>query len=196
MVRYLMKKTKPNAGLTIVEVVSAMAIAAIAFTGMLYTYTEGVRYTRQNSSKMVLYNEGSAALSKMSKAIRLCGRARIKPFGGVSNAKLDMAYAADWGGGAADFYFNELGENIKWNDRRRGTNKLNMTLLPMLDFNTGHGEEPYLKVKDLTFTDLDHIGTPSPYIRGFSLIRIELVLEDDRGDTLYLSTVSSKRNKL
>jgi hypothetical protein len=74
--------------------------------------------------------------------------------------------------------------------------KLNMTLLPMLNIHTGPQEEPYLKVKDCRFTPLDHIGAPSPYLQGWGLIKVELVLEDDRGDTLYMSSVFAKWNKL
>lgn len=196
MIRYLLKKIKSNSGLTIIEVVVVMAISAIAFTGMVYTYTEGVRYTRQNSSKMVLYNEGSAVLRDISRSIRLCGRARIRSFGGTRDSRLDLANVPDHGGGGIDYWFDNLGGTLKYNDTRDGISILNMTFLPMLDFNVRPGEEPYLTVRNLKFTDLDYIGAPAPFTRGFSLIRIELVLEDALGDTLYLSTVSSKRNRL
>ena len=71
-----------------------------------------------------------------------------------------------------------------------------MTLLPMLDTHTGPLEEPYLKVKDCKFTPLDHIGAPSPYLQGWGLVKIELVLEDDKGDTLYMYSIHAKKNKL
>jgi prepilin-type N-terminal cleavage/methylation domain-containing protein len=183
-------------GLTLVEIVVVMAISAIIFTGMMLTYSEVARYTRENSSLMTLYNEGSAAMILIRKAIREAGRARIRPSGGVSNARLELDYNDIWGGGEAEFWFSKTDKKLKWSDRRRGTNRLHMTLLPMLNLNIGPQEEPYLKVKDLRFTPLDHIGTPSPYLEGYSLIKIEMVLEDDWGDTLYLSSVSSKRNDL
>ena len=70
------------AGLTLVEIIIAMTIAAIVFTGMLYTYTEGVKYTRHNSNMMVLYNEGTTALDFIGQRIRLCKKARIRSYGG------------------------------------------------------------------------------------------------------------------
>jgi len=177
-----------------IEIVIVMAISAIVFTGMMVTYAEGVRYTRQNSSMMTLYNEGSAVSKKIGGMIREAGRARIFPHGGVSNARLELDYNRDWGGGEAEFYFSKASKVLKWSDRRRGATRLHMTILPMMDFETGPYEEPYLKVKDFRFTPLDHIGPPAPYLEGYSLIKIEMVLEDDRGDTLYLSSVHSKRN--
>ena len=182
--------------MTLVETVVVMAISAVVFTGMLVTYLEGVRYTRQNSSMMTLYTEGKAALEMMGGWIRQAARIRIGSQGGVSNARLELDYNDPWGGGDAEFYFSRSGKVLKWSDRTKGNRKLHMTLLPMLDMDTGPYEEPYLKVKDCRFTPLDYIGPPSPYLRGYSLIRIDLVLEDDRGDTLYLYSVHSKRNKL
>jgi len=194
MIGYFKIKSSKNTGLTAVEIVVVMAVSAIVFTGMLVTYAEGVKYTRQNSSMMTLYSEGSAVLRKMGGMIREAGRVRIFPHGGVSNARLELDYNRDWGGGEAEFYFSRATNVLKWSDKRRRTRKLHMTLLPMLDIETGPHEEPYLKVKDFRFTPLDHIGSPSPYLEGYSLIKIEMVLEDDRGDTLYLSAVHSKRN--
>jgi prepilin-type N-terminal cleavage/methylation domain-containing protein len=187
-------KFAKNAGLTLVEIVVVMAISAIVFTGMMVTYAEGVRYTRQNSSMMTLYNEGSAVLNKIGGMIREAGRVRIFPHGGSSNARLELDYNHDWGGGEAEFYFSKASEVLKWSDLRRRTRRLHMTILPMMDFETGPYEEPYLKVKNCKFTPLDHIGPPAPYLEGYSLIKTELVLEDDRGDTLYLFAVHSKRN--
>jgi len=196
MTKILKRRIFGDKGLTMVEIVVVMAISAIVFTGMMVTYSEGVRYTRKNSSLMTLYEEGSAAMNMMRKMIREAGRARIFPNGGVSNARLELDYNDIWGGGEAEFYFSKLNGTLKWSDRRRGTRKLHMTLLPMLDLQIGPQDEPYLKVKDLRFNPIDHIGAPSPYLEGYSLIKIEMVLEDDRGDTLYLSSISSRRNDL
>ncbi|UCE66975.1 MAG: prepilin-type N-terminal cleavage/methylation domain-containing protein [Candidatus Zixiibacteriota bacterium] len=196
MIEDLKIRLSKNSGLTLVEIVVAMAISAIVFIGMLATYAEGVRYTRQNSSMMTLYNEGKAALEIMGGWIRQAARIRISSYGGVSNARLELNYNDPWGGGDAEFYFSEASNILKWNDRTKRSRRLNMTLLPMLDVDTGPYKEPYLKVKDCRFTPLDHLGIPSPYLEGYSLIKIELVLEDSRGDTLYLYSVHSKRNKL
>ena len=97
-------------------------------------------------------------------------------------------------GGEVDFYFSRMDKSLKWDDRRGTHNKLNLTFLPMLDYESTQDDEPYLKVKDMKFTPLDHYGAPSPTLKGYSMIRIDMVLEDDQGDTLYLYTISSKRN--
>ena len=196
MIHRLKARISDNSGLTLVEIIIAMTIAAIVFTGMLYTYTEGVRYTRHNSSMMILYNEGTTALNFMAKRIRLCEKAKIRSFAGASNARLDLTIPSDIKkeGGEVDFYFNRLTKTLKWDDRRDRTRRLNLTFLPMLEYEGDQNDEPYLKVKDLRFTPLDYYGTPSPTLKGYSMIRIDMVLEDDQGDTLYLYTVSSKRN--
>jgi type II secretory pathway pseudopilin PulG len=196
MVRRLKALVSGCGGLTLVEIIIVMTISAIVFTGMLYTYSEGIRYTRHNSSMMVLYNEGTVALDFMAKRIRLCEKARIRPYGGVSHARLDLTIPQDirHEGGDVDFYFSKLTKTLKWDDMREGTSRFNQIFLPMLDYEGTENDEPYLKVKDLRFTPLDYHGTPSPVLEGYSMIRIDMVLEDDQGDTLYLYTISSKRN--
>ena len=194
MRRCFEKRLLSSGGFTLVEIVIVMAISAIVFTGMLVTYTEGVQYMRYNSSMMTLYNEGTAALKRITREIRESGRARIRPSGGVSDARLELSYNEFLDGGSVDFWFSSIDNKMKWNNRRWGKSKLNMRLLPMTDFETEPGEEPYLRVKDLRFTPLDHIGPSSPYLEGYFLIKIEMVLENDQGDTLYLSSVASKRN--
>jgi len=186
-----------NCGMTLAEVVIAMAISAIVFTGMLVAYTDGISYTREHSSMMTMHNEGKAALAKMGKYIRRAGRVRIRPYGGVSNAQIELDFTdVHYDGGDVEFIFSKSNKNIKWNNRMGDEARLNMTLLPMLDTHTGPQQEPYLKVKDCRFTPLDHIGPPSPYLQGWGLIKVEMVLEDDRGDTLYMSSVFAKGNKL
>ncbi|UCC78478.1 MAG: prepilin-type N-terminal cleavage/methylation domain-containing protein [Candidatus Zixiibacteriota bacterium] len=196
MFRCFETRSSKDSGLSLVEIVVAMAVSAIVFTGMLVTYLEGVEYTRENSNMMTLYGEGKVALEQMGWWIRQAARVRISSYGGVSNARMRLNYNDAWGGGDAEFYFSRAAKELRWSDRTEGKRKLHMTLLPILNIDAGPYEEPYLKVKDCRFTPLDHIGAPSPYLEGYWLIKVEMVLEDDRGDTLYLSSVYSKRNKL
>lgn len=197
MLRVVAKYFRKNSGMTLAEMVIAMAISAIVLTGMLVAYTDGVIYTRENASMMTMHDEGKTALDKMGAYIRRAARVRIRPYGGVSNAQIELDYTdVHYDGGDVEFIFSKSGEKIKWNNRMGNDARLNMTLLPMLNTHTGPQEEPYLKVKDCRFTPLDHIGPPSPYLRGWGLIKVELVLEDDQGDTLYMSSVFAKWNKL
>jgi prepilin-type N-terminal cleavage/methylation domain-containing protein len=89
MLRVVAKYLRKNSGMTLAEVVIAMAISAIVLTGMLVAYVDGVRYTSENSSMMTMHNEGKAALMKMGKYIRRAARVRIRPYGGVSNAQIN-----------------------------------------------------------------------------------------------------------
>ena len=188
------KKAFGEAGLTLVEMAVVMIIAAIVMTGMLVAYTDGISYWRSTSDRMVLYNEGSTALALMSKWIRISNFIKIKSMSGFPDSKLELGYNnTSWG---AEFYFMEANNEVRWNDQTEGRNKFNMTLLPEVKFRGSRpNEEPYLRVKNLKFTPLDDIGQGSPQLVGYSLVKIELVLQDPDGDTLYLSSVASKRNK-
>ena len=133
----------------------------------------------------------------MGKHIRQAARARVRPYEGVENAQIELDYTDEkFEGGDIEFIFSKSNKKIKWNDTRGGTAKLNMPLLPFLNIDVGPHDEPYLKVKDCRFTPLDHIGPPSPYLKGWGMIKIELTMEDEEGDTLYMSSVHAKRNQL
>jgi type II secretory pathway pseudopilin PulG len=179
-------------GITLVEVVAVMAISAIVFTGVLIAYTEGVGQWLDTSEEFTLHNEGTAALSLMGRFIRQASFISIRGYSGVASARLDLDYPGDIG--SATFYFMREDGSIRWNDQTEGRNRFNMRLLPAVRFRQGRNETLYLTVKDARFTPLDDIGFQSPTLIGYSLVRIELILEDSRGDTLYLSSVVSKRN--
>ena len=191
---FIRKKTASQVGLTMVELAVAMTIAGIVMTGMFIAYTDGIQQWRSTSDKMALYNEGSAALEKMCRWIRISNFVKIKPMSGRPNSKLELGYNdPSWG---AAFYFIEQNNEVKWNDQTEGRNKFNMNLLPALRIRQEDpNAAPYLSVKSLTFTSLDDIGQGSPQLIGYSLIKIELILENPEGDTLYLSSVASKRNR-
>ncbi len=96
---------------------------------------------------------------------------------------------------SAAFYFVRGDGSLRWNDHTEGRIRFNQKLLPAVRYRRGRNETPYLAVIDATFTPLDDIGFQSPTLLGYSLVRIELILEDSRGDTLHLSSVISKRNR-
>lgn len=169
-----------------------MAISAIVFTGVLIAYSEGVGQWLDTSEEFTLYNEGTAALSLMGRFIRQASFISIRGYSGVASARLDLNYPEDIG--SATFYFVRQDGSLRWNDQTEGRNSFNMRLLPAVVFRQGRNETPYLTVVDATFTPLDDIGFQSPTLIGYSLVRIELILADSRGDTLYLSSVVSKRN--
>jgi type II secretory pathway pseudopilin PulG len=182
-----------GSGMTLVEVAFVMAISAIVFTGVLIAYTEGVGHWQDTSEEFTLYNEGTAALSLMGRFIRQASFISIKSYSGVASARLELDYPEDIG--SATFYFVREDGSLRWNDQTEGRNRFNQKLLPAVRYRQGLNETPYLIVRDASFTPLDDIGFQSPTLLGYSLVRIELILEDSRGDTLYLSSVVSKRNR-
>ncbi len=190
--RVFQKLQVSNTGVTLVEMAAVMAISAIVFTGVLVAYSDGVRQWLDTSEEFTLYNEGTAALSLMGRFIRQASFISIRGYSGVASARLGLDYPEDIG--SATFYFVREDGSIRWNDQTEGRNRFNMRLLPAVVFRQGRNEMPYLTVIDATFTPLDDIGFQSPTLIGYSLVRIELILEDSRGDTLYLSSVVSKRN--
>lgn len=179
-------------GVTLVEVAAVMAISAIVFTGVLIAYSEGIGFWQDTSEEFALYSEGTAVLSLMGRFIRQASFIRIMGYSGVASARLELDYPEDIG--SATFYFMREDGSIRWNDQTEGRNRFNMRLLPAVRYRRGRNETPCLTVIDATFTPLDDIGFQSPTLIGYSLVRIELILEDSRGDTLYLSSVVSKRN--
>lgn len=182
-----------RSGMTLVEVATVIAISALLFTGVLFAFSEGVGHWGDTSEEFTHYNEGTAALALMGRFIRNASFISIKSYSGVAFAKLELDYPEDIG--SATFYFVKESGSLKWNDQTEGRNKFNLKLLPAVKYRQERGEKPYLKVKRARFTSLDDLGFGSPTLIGYSLIKIELVLEDPDNDTLYLSSVVSKRNK-
>lgn len=180
-------------GMTLVEIAAVMAISSIAFTGVLIAYTEGIRFWNDTSEELTRHNEGTAAMALMGRFIRQASFIKIKSYSGVASAKLELGYPQDdtW---SAAFYFVREDGSLRWNDQTEGRNRFNQMLLPAMRYRQDRGEDSYLTVKSARFTPLDDIGSQSPTLVGYSLVRIELVLEDAQEDTLYLSSVVCKRN--
>lgn len=180
--------------MTLVEMIVVMVMSAIVFAGMLVTYVNGIGYWKSTSDTMVMFNEGTTALEKMSRWIRNSNFIQIRSMAGEHNARLELRYNDP--AASASFYFIRSSGEVLWNDHTEDRNQFNMRLLPAVSYRgRPRNEEPYLKVKRLEFIPLDDIGPGSPQLLGYSLIRIELVLEDQEGDTLFLSSVAAKGNK-
>ncbi len=181
-----------RSGMTLVEIVTVMAISSIVFTGVIVAYSSGIGHWQDTSEEMVLYNEGTMALSLMGRFIRNANFIRIRPFSGLPEARMDLDYPEDIG--SAAFYFVRGDGSFRWNNQVQGNNKFNLTLLPAVEYRQQRNETPYLTVNRVRFIPLDDLGVQSPTLTGYSLIRIELTLEDSRGNTVQLSSVVSKRN--
>ena len=182
-----------RSGMTIAEVATVIAISAIVFTGVLVAYTGGIEHWRDTTEEMVLYNEGTMALSLIGRFIRNANFISISSYSGLPEARMDLDYPDEsW---SAAFYFVRGDGSLRWNDQTERRNRFNLTLLPAVEYRRNPNEIPYLTVNRARFIPLDDIGIPNPTLTGYSLIRIELSLENSRGDTLHLSSVVSKRNK-
>ncbi len=195
MIRAMGQNNTIFAGFTLVELMVVIAISGIAMTGLLVAYTDGIDYLSDMAQVSILYDEGSAALVRIGMAIREANRITIRSNAGVRDARIDLRYPEDSGGGTVSIYFNELDKSVKWNNHRYGGNKFGIKMLPLFQYRSENDDDRYLKVKRLQFTPLDFIGPINPQTEGYYLVMTELILEDARGDTLYLSSVVSKWNK-
>jgi len=184
-----------SSGTSLVEVLVVMLMSGILATGMLLAYTQSIKFWKAATEKNVMYNEGSLVLSKMSSYIRNADYIMVRSVSGHPEARMDIRYP-DKIGGSASFYFEPQHRRLKWNDQTMGNNRFNMTLLPYWHFRTsGYDDEPYLYVDDIRFVPLDDIGQRSPQLYGYSLIKIDLYLSDNRDNELHLTSVYAKRNK-
>jgi len=194
MLEFFIKRFSNNKGLSLIEIVTALLISSIAFTGLLVAYTDGVRYVRDYSERSVMYSEGTAALETISRFIRVSSRALIKSYGGNRRTKLELRFPSEIGG-RTEFYYVDAVHELRWNDSSENRNKFNMVLIPLMDYRRAPGEDAYIKVKHCEFTPMDFMGVTNPLTQGYGLIKTELVLENVYGDTLYMSNVTAKRNR-
>lgn len=195
MIKRFGRRKEGSSGMTVLEVAVVMAISAIVMTGLLVAYAEGVHEWGAMSDMIELHDEGRLALSLMGRFVRNCNVMKVKSFSGLPTASMELDYPDEVGGGSARFYFVHQDGSLRWNDQTEGNNRFNMRLLPAVRYL--NDPEPYLRVRRAQFIPLDErdVGFYSPTLKGYDHVRIELVLEDDKGDTLFLSSVVSKRNK-
>ena len=191
-------KLKSIAGVTLIEVLVTMFIAGIAMSGMVVAYTDGLSYMRQATEKMALYNEGTSTLSMIERFIRTAtyvstGTTLGRP-GHRLNTKVLVKNGNDYVEREAQFYYFPFDGSLRWNNLTGREGAFNEKLLPASNFRYRPGETPYLQVQSIDFTPIDVDRPDNSSTEGYSMIKVDLVLNDSRGDTLTLTSIMSKRN--
>lgn len=198
-----MKKCRDNlrliAGATLIEMAFTVFIAAIAITGMVVAYSGGIEMWKKSTEQMILYDEGSSALSLIDRFVRRANYITVKSYAGHANAMLEMRCPVRTPRGIMDdrvvqFYFLSFDKTLRWNDLTGPQGVFNQKLLPLVTFRRQENSDPYLNVRYVTFTPIDPIRPNNPTTDGYALIKIDLVMDAVRGDSLHLSTVICKRN--
>jgi Tfp pilus assembly protein PilE len=195
----LRNRLADTAGTNLVELMATILIASIAVSGMVMAYADGIEKWNRTSDKMVLYNEGTSSLALIERFVR---RAEyVNTAGQYMQPSTYLTVMVPIFNGSvmtsreADFYYVIHEKSLRWNDLTGNSGIFNQQLVPISSFYYDRGEKPYLEVQNVTFTPIDPDIPNNSSSDGFNMIKIELVMNDARGDTLTLSSVVTKRNK-
>jgi hypothetical protein len=197
--RDLRNRFADSTGTNLVELMATVLIASIAVSGMVIAYADGVKQWNKTSDKMVLYNEGTSSLALMERFIR---RAEVVTTNGqymqpanYLTVQVPIFNGVEMTPREADFYYMINDKTLRWNDLTGNAGIFNQKLVPISSFNYRQGEKPYMEVQSATFTPIDVDMPNDASTGGYNMIKIELVMNDSRGDTLTLSSIVTKRNK-
>jgi hypothetical protein len=185
------------AGVTLIELVVTMFIAGIALSGLVVAYTDGLLTWRRASDKMVIYSEGAAVLSLITRLTQRSGGINTYTSVGVPSHRMDLSIPVRVGRTvfyrSAQFYYYSYDCSLRWNNMTGSFNAFNQKLLPMTNIRPPNGESPYLEIQEASFTPYVPPTVNNPSTDCFA-VEIKLVLNDARGDTITLSSIVSKRN--
>jgi len=187
------------AGAPLIQMAFTVFIAGIAITGMVVAYSGGMEMWKKSTEQMVLYNEGSSALALIDRFVRRAGFLTVKSYAGHPNSMLELEVPVRTPRNELDyrlvqFYFLGFDKTLRWNDLTGPQGVFNQKLLPMVTYRQQNQEEPYLTVRYVKFTPIDPIRPNDPTTNGYTLVKIDLVLDALRGDSLHLSSVACRRN--
>jgi prepilin-type N-terminal cleavage/methylation domain-containing protein len=188
-----------QAGVTLIELLLTMFISAIAITGLVSAYVDGLSQWRRAAERMLLYSEGNRALHIIEQRIFYATELQPRTQGGYANSRLDVKSLVNYEGHVvpreSQFYYNPGDNSLRWNDLTGNQGYFNKRLLPMYNFSRRRNDPPYISVESATFRPIDPIPPMNPFLEGYSVIKVELALRTPRGDSVYLSSVMSKRNQ-
>jgi prepilin-type N-terminal cleavage/methylation domain-containing protein len=195
----LNRRCKSQNGLNLVELMVTVLIVGIVVTGMVTAYTDGIEAWKRSTDKMLLYREGSLALSMIEKEVH--GSVFVSTNGGwnVPGNELRLKPLARGVGedieGTELFYYYPYDKSLRRNRLIGAYGIFNQKVLPMFNYQRGREEKPYLSVERVTVTAIDPSRPMNPTDEGYNMVKIELVLSGPRGDSLTLTGVYSKFNE-
>jgi len=197
-----MKHLKNSRGFTLIEVVVTMAVATILVVALDNVYITGLKEFQRLASRFKMYEEAALKLYYQSQDRDLTkpGRASLETL--IMNA--ESAYPAGsrltltmrakdppYLEGDVEIFLNTQNGTLRYNDRRVGKNEFNKQILPIVSesrrrrFRRDTPNTAY-RVVSADF----RYGDPG----GYS-IEAEIVMEDDLGNTVRLTTAALINNK-
>jgi hypothetical protein len=181
-----MIRSKKYSGVTLIELVFVLFISSIVFGALLSIYYYGIVSFRSVSSKYQMLSEGSAILDVIGASIRTADTVRVYEASDPNRTRLSTKYSGQEPG-TYEYYYNPRDSVLKMNDLRMGHNDYNVTILPIPPIGRTFGtmKKPF-NVKKVYFQRTDDDG-PNAWT-----VKVDLVLEDGRGDTLALSRTDTR----
>jgi len=203
-------KARNRAGHTLIEVMLALAIAAIFMTAFITVYFYGIREFNRISSEHQMLSEGQVVLESIEKAIRMAKVLELSGNVDPSKRKLTITYPDvkddETSGGDVEYYYNSSDKTLRKNDRRIGQNDIFIQVLPIPTAQRtrrfGRQQNPF-NVVEVSFRFADSLAYPSANA-GY-IVAINLVMEDDlryyrdeegrlQGNRVKLSSCMTKLN--
>jgi type II secretory pathway pseudopilin PulG len=197
--KIIRKYNTVTAGVTLIELVVTMLIAGIAISGLVAAYSSGLEDWRRESDKMVLYSEGEAALSLMTRFAQRAGDITTYTNVGMPSNRMDLSIPVLVGKTVfyrgAQFYYYHFDKSLRWNNMTGNFDGFNQRLLPLSNYQTRPGEKPYLEIQEASFTPIVPPGETDFSYDDCTSVQMKLVLNDARGDTITLTSVVSRINQ-
>ncbi len=195
-----LNKIKASAGVNIVEVMVAIFISAILVIALVSIYAYGIRQFNLVSSQHLMTSEAMAVLKQIEKYIRMSESVYVIDNVEPNRTRLTLTLPDikedGSGGGEIEFFYNKIDRTLRKHDRRVGVYDFNMQVLPIISRSRmrrfGPRWHPY-HVKKIHFQYADTLA--HQVISGPQyLVKIDLVVEDTLGNSLALSSVTSRLN--
>jgi hypothetical protein len=201
-----MKRLFENSrGMTFVEIMASLIIAAILIWGLSMAYVHGLKRFEEVASEFQMINEGQIAIEHIEQLTRLASKVEVNESDEPLRSKLDLKFFDHrhdgQAGGQVNFYSNINDESLRMNYRIDDENLFNIRLLPRTTRKRSRrdvfGLYPY-RVKLMSFRygddELEFDYNPDPLDQKYILM-IDMILEDTLGNQVHLSSAQSKFNK-
>ena len=187
---------KHERGFTLVEVVVTAVLASYLMLALVWFYTFGIELISSSLSLNLMYGEGMATIHGIEKMMRNADQMDVPDDLGSNRISI---HVPDWAGdgstgGNVEYYYNSRDKSLRLNDGRVDKNLFNVRLMPTTyrSGRRGRVSNAYT-LKDVEFKPardlVDNIIDPS-----YNIMRVTLVMENDRGDSLTLTGIGSNMN--
>jgi hypothetical protein len=189
--------------MTLVEVVVSILIASFLTSALVWAYVRGVELFDKSSSRFQMLVEGTARLRKIESNIRQADRMSITSSSDPLRSRLSLHWGDKDGDGFdegdIEYYVNSLDHTLRESNHQVGVNTLHQMFLPMSVTKRNRRDptgQPSYRVAKLKFEDGDDlINNYNPNYSSIPYILIiTMVLEDDLGNSVALSSTVSRLN--